>query len=326
MPGLHDGDVARGVAGARRRGRAGRAALRARRLRAARWGTPERSRELGERRGTPRAPRRRRRPRPRAARRWRRARRSSTRPMSARVRPAPGARGCGPAARGARAPYQATRPSRSGGGEQPALLVEADRVDRHVGPPASSSTRHSVHGSILGAITPTVGIGRPCGATWTSRPACASRRRRWRPPRRRRSRTTSIDQLVGAAPAVGLGAARRPPARAGARGGPRWASSRRCAPASAHASSTTWSRARRGSRGRAASARSASIGSPVIASSSAIASGTRLGSRISPPAAAIRPRLHLGDAEASACRPRPRGRTTARSRSRPRAPVRSRPR
>ena len=53
-------------------------------------------------------------------------------------------------------PYQATRPSRAGRREQPALLVEADRVDRHVGPLGQLLDPQTIHGPILGVITPTV--------------------------------------------------------------------------------------------------------------------------------------------------------------------------
>jgi hypothetical protein len=40
-------------------------------------------------------------------------------------------------------------------------LVEADRVDRHVGPLGEVLDPESIHEAIVGAITPTVSIGPP---------------------------------------------------------------------------------------------------------------------------------------------------------------------
>ena len=71
---------------------------------------------------------------------------ASRRSISASVRPCP----CSSRIRASRSrcsgPYQATRPSR-GRRQQPPLLVEANRVDRHLGPPGQVLDTPPLHGS-----------------------------------------------------------------------------------------------------------------------------------------------------------------------------------
>ena len=125
-------------------------------------------------------------------------------------------------------PYQATRPSRAGGGQQPALLVEADRVDRDVGPPGQllDPKRVTHRAVILGVITPTCPIGAAAQANGVApgRPVSSSR-----PGLRFSAKAVAPStaspvcedvaaQLVGALPGLGLGqldgASRRAAARA----------------------------------------------------------------------------------------------------------------
>ena len=298
QPGAHDVDVARRCSARRRRGCAARAALRARPLRAARAARRS-ARPARRARGTPRAARR---PATATASGASVASRSplSTRPISASVRPWRLELADAGQALEVLGPVPGDPALALGRRQQLALLVEADRVDRHVGPlgqlldpqpvhAADSRSDHSHGPDRAGPARAAPGAVRSLFQTGLRFSAKAVA-----PSTASPLAKICDGELVGALPAVGLGQLGR---LAHELAGEAHRDRRVLADAlgeRARLGDHLVARRRPGSRGRARARGAASIGSPVIASSSAIASGTRLGSRMRPPAAAMRPRCTSG--------------------------------